>query len=359
MRDVLLGRLPDPFLFRDGTRVKTVEDWRRRRDEILSDAVVLEYGGMPPKPEQILLERLHTPLKGRKNSYRIHIREGQKTFSFLLHADMPKGDGPFPVFITGDGCYECVGDEAVAEAARRGFMVIRFDRTELAPDIYNNDRISGIYPLYPTLLFSAISAWAWGYHRVVDILPEIPFADTDTIAISGHSRGGKAVLLAGATDERIRFVNPNGSGAHGCGCYRYEQYEENGDRCETLADLVRAVPYWMGPNMKSYIGRETELPHDMHMIKALIAPRNLFETNGTDDVWANPRGSYYSYRAAKRIWDFLGEGTAAVHYRAGGHGHTMADIAAFFDFVDCIRRGETPKDMVPEEYEAIPVDFGF
>lgn len=359
MQDVLLGKLPDPFVLADGGRVKTKEDWERRRLELLRDAVGLEYGGMPPVPESVSLERLHTPLRGRKNSYRIHIGEGKRTFSFLLHADMPNGDGPFPVLITGDACYECVGDEAVAEAERRGFMVIRFDRTELAPDIYNSDRSSGIYPLYPAYPFSAVSAWAWGYHRVVDVLPDIPFADTGSVAVTGHSRGGKAVLLAGATDERIRFVNPNGSGAHGCGCYRYEQREDDGERSERLADLVRAVPYWLGPDMKSFAGRETELAHDMHLIKALIAPRYLFETNGTGDIWANPRGSYYSYRAAKRVWDFLGEGAAAVHYRDGGHGHTMADITAFLDFIDDILRGEKPEDVIPAGYEAIPTDFGF
>lgn len=111
--------------------------------------------------------------------------------------------------------------------------------------------------------------------------------------------------------------------------------------------------------MKSFAGRETELAHDMHLIKALIAPRYLFETNGTGDIWANPRGSYYSYRAAKRVWDFLGEGAAAVHYRDGGHGHTMADITAFLNFIDGILRGEKPEDVIPAGYEAIPTDFGF
>ena len=350
--DIMLGKLPEVFRFDDGSTVDSPEAWRERREEIIKTAVALEYGGIPPKPDEITLERLHTPLRGRKNSYRIHIRVGQEKFSFVFHTEMPTGDGPFPIIMTGDGCYEYFGDDATAEAKRRGYTVVRFDRTEIAPDIYNSDRTSGIYPLFPDLHFSAISAWAWGYMRMVDVLSEIPFLDMENIAITGHSRGGKAVLLAGAMDERIRFVNPNGSGAHGCGCFRYLQNEEDGSRSERLADLLKAVPYWLGPEMSTYSGREEMLPHDMHFIKALIAPRYLYETNGEADIWANPRGSYLSSLAARPVWELLGEGGTAVHYRSGGHAHTLSDITAFLDFIDSVRMGKgVLTDVLPKGYE--------
>ncbi len=47
----VLGKLPDPFVFDDGTRVKTADDWERRRKEIYKTAVELQYGTIPPEPE--------------------------------------------------------------------------------------------------------------------------------------------------------------------------------------------------------------------------------------------------------------------------------------------------------------------
>ena len=49
----LLGKLPNPFLFDDGSQVKTAEDWQKRRKEIYKTAVELQYGEIPPEPEFI------------------------------------------------------------------------------------------------------------------------------------------------------------------------------------------------------------------------------------------------------------------------------------------------------------------
>ena len=54
-----LGKLPDPFVFQDGTPVRTREDWRRRRQELIATAVALQYGTMPPQPEFVEVEPLN------------------------------------------------------------------------------------------------------------------------------------------------------------------------------------------------------------------------------------------------------------------------------------------------------------
>src|SRR5260221_8491214 len=42
--------LPDPFLFNDDTRVKTRENWPRRRAELQEAILHYQYGQMPPQP---------------------------------------------------------------------------------------------------------------------------------------------------------------------------------------------------------------------------------------------------------------------------------------------------------------------
>src|SRR5215218_9290103 len=48
--------LPDPFVFQDGSRVKSKEDWKRRREELRDLVLYYEYGRMPPPPGNVKAE---------------------------------------------------------------------------------------------------------------------------------------------------------------------------------------------------------------------------------------------------------------------------------------------------------------
>ena len=91
-------------------------------------------------------------------------------------------------------------------------------------------------------------AWAWGYSRCVDALEVIGCFDLDFIAFTGHLRGGKTAMLAGALDERASIVNPNETCAGGCGCYRLHlsALTEDGkeERSETLQDPSEHFVFW-------------------------------------------------------------------------------------------------------------------
>jgi len=335
--------LPDPFLFQNGERVRDAADWRRRRQELLELVVGIEYGGMPPAPERTVAEELHTHNvvrldNARHSTYRIVSGSAGRPVSFILDLLVPAGDGPFPVALTGDACWCYVTDEITMEVLRRGYILAQFNRTELAPDIYNSDRSRGLYPVYPERTFGALSAWAWGYHRCVDVLAGMSFADPSRIAIVGHSRGGKTTLLAGATDERIALTAANDSGAGGAGCFRLQ-----GPGSETLADLLRAIPYWFGPKLHEFLGREHELPFDQHSLKALVAPRPLVTLEALGDLWANPTGTWQTHAAAREVYRFLGaENRTGIWFREGGHCHGHADWLAFLDFADLHFRGKEP-----------------
>jgi hypothetical protein len=326
--------LPNPFLFETGVQINTARDWERRRKEICNLIVEIEYGGLPPTPSSTWHEELHSStveaLDGASfKSLRVVTGPGRR-FSFLLYLLIPPGDGPFPVVLTGDTCWRYVTDEVAAEVVRRGHILAQFNRVEIVPDAYNSDRVTGLYRVYTEGTYGALAAWAWGYHRCVDVLVGMDFVDASRIAVIGHSRGGKTVLLAGATDERIALTCANNSGSGGAGCYRWQ-----GPESETLADTIRTIPYWFGPRLKQFIGRETKLPFDQHFLKALIAPRALLTTEALGDLWANPTGTWQTYLAAKEVYRFLGaEKQIGIWYREGGHDHGTADWRVFLDFME-------------------------
>jgi endo-1,4-beta-xylanase len=168
-------------------------------------------------------------------------------------------------------------------------------------------------------------------------LQDHPDVDPTRFIATGHSRGGKTALLAGATDERIALTAPNNSGCGGAGCLRYVA---EGD--EHLSRLLEIMPRWFSPRFPAYVGREEELPFDQHSVKALVAPRALLSTEGLADQWASPRGTYLTYEAARHVYRFLGaEDNIGICYREGGHAHTLPDWETLLDFADYRLFGKT------------------
>ena len=129
-------------------------------------------------------------------------------------------------------------------------------------------------------------------------------------------------------------------------------------RSETLQDLFGPVPYWLGEGMRAYIGKERELPHDMHFIKALVAPRYFLETNGYGDIWSNPRGSYLTNLASKEVWKlYEQEQRCQVWYRDGGHKHLFEEFCALFDFMEWAIYGKFWKEFMPYDDMSILHDW--
>ncbi len=343
------GELPDLFALPDGARVATPEAWPERarawRDMVLD----MEYGGLPPKPDSVELEPLcqstlsRWPGSPRLYSYRVHCRGGEQEFSFCVKLLFPNGPGPFPVVVNGDGCWWYLSEEVARRVVESGCALAMFNRTEMAKDLARTDpdantRRGGLYDVYPGGSFGALSAWAWGYHRCVDFLSELPFIDASRIAVSGHSRGGKTALLAGLTDARIALVNDNASCAGGSAAYRYV-----GHGGETLG-IIDVFPSWFGPGLRPYLGKEGDLPFDQHCLLAAIAPRLLLLTYALDDRWSNPEGMVQCAWAAGQVYSFLGcPENLAFHFRPGGHAHAPEDWNVLLDFIGWHWQGREPQ----------------
>jgi hypothetical protein len=316
-------------------------DWPLRRKELLDAVLEIEYGPIPP-PAPLRIERLneHT-LRGtavHHSQFRL-IAETTPAVSFILDLLIPPTSAPCPVILNGDLCWRYLSDDITQMILERGYSLAAFNRTEIVPDHAEYGRSIGLYAAFPELDFGALAAWAWGYHRAVDFLLTLPEVDHSKIAITGHSRGGKTALLAGAADERIALTNPNDSGCGGAGCFRIQ-----GQGSETLEDIVTRFPFWFSPKFQGYIRRESELPFDQHFLKAAVAPRCLLTTEALGDLWANPSGTWHTHEAAKEIYRFLGvEHHIGIGYRQGGHAHSLADFQTLLDFADWQFFGKPPQ----------------
>ncbi len=330
-----IAELPDPFLRDDGTRIHSRGAWRAQRKTLIDTVIRYEYGALPPNPRNVIGKELSSrKLDGIDADERVVLLTMGPKRSIHTHVTLtvPRVAGPFPTIVCGDyiagsSTWKKV-DPAVVEAiVKRGYALAEFDRVEIAPDSAER---TGLYAAYPAYDGGRISAWAWGYHRVIDYLISLPNVDSKRIIVSGHSRGGKTVLLAGAMDERIALTNPNDSGCGGAGCFRYQAAGS-----EDIVAIVNNFPYWFQPEFGRFIGYVDRLPIDQHTVKALVAPRALLSTEALGDLWANPEGTQQTFVAAREVFNFLGvRDRIGIVYRPGGHEHAMTDWLTLVDFAD-------------------------
>jgi len=333
------GKLPDPFKKEDGTRM-TPDEWYANRDEIFEKICDIEYGGMPPRPEVVKIERVSQPRMDAPNVYKVWAGTKEKQVSFLLDIATPTapidGTVKHPILLTGDKCYNYCETDTIDMALSMNIGLARFNRLEFASDYSGTGRVGGLYDVYPEhKTFTAISAWAWGYMAAMDALAQIPHIDAENVGITGHSRGAKTVMLAAAADPRIKFVCVNSSGCHGAVSHRLKGVAtDNNPRSEEIADMFQVFPHWMGEKLRDYIGKEETLPYDMHYFGALVAPRYYMQCEGMQDYWINPRGAWMNFCGVKEAYRYLGcEDNAGVWFKPGGHIQRLPEFTQFLSFM--------------------------
>jgi hypothetical protein len=149
--------------------------------------------------------------------------------------------------------------------------------------------------------WGVLRAWSWGLSRALDYFATDKTINPKQIGIEGHSRWGKTALLAGAMDPRWAIVFASCSGSGGASLEK-RNFGEN-------LDLIAAENeyHWMAPNFIKYGGNWKAFPVDAHEMMALVAPRPLFITGGTQDIWADPLGEFKACQAASPVYALLGK----------------------------------------------------
>lgn len=187
----------------------------------------------------------------------------------------------------------------------------------------------------------ALAAWAWGYSRAIDAVSADPRFDAKRIALWGHSRFGKAALLAAAFDDRAALVVANQSGTFGATL-------SHTTRGESMRAITSKFPHWFSPALPDRVARREDLPLDQHLLIALIAPRPILLGGARLDRWSDPVGAFAAAEAAGPVYalfdrngltqsspsrtDFGGD--IAVFMRPGGHGVRPRDWRETIAFLD-------------------------
>ena len=329
--------LPDPFLLADGARVESTADWTRRRAEMITLLERWQYGRMPPAPGNVQVKELSSEevFGGRAMKKLLTLTMGPpQQLRASVGIYVPTGAGRrMPVMLHIDH-RKVFGISAARELIERGYMVVGYDPTYLAPDRPN--ATGPAQAAYPEYDWGTLAVWAWGAMRVADYLVTRPDVDAGKLVVVGHSRSGKAALWAGARDERFALVAPAGSGCGGAAAHRVKD-----PRAESLTQLAKNFPHWFHPRLRAFAGREPHLPFDQHFVLALVAPRALVSLDALGDAWANLPGTHQAHLAAREVYDFLGASQKiGVHFRAGKHDISREDWSTLADFSDQVLRGK-------------------
>ncbi|HEC44739.1 MAG TPA: hypothetical protein ENI20_18130 [Bacteroides sp.] len=344
---------------------------KERRPELLNLFRSEVYGFAPPKPDDLSFRIVETDpmaMDGKATMKHIAISftvEGE-SFSFPLILFLPNNrKGGSPVFLllshrdseNTDPERIIISDFWPAEyLIQRGYAIAAVN-VAAAVDPDKPEAVTGVrefyrhhYPEPDKFTWGTISAWAWSGSRAIDYFETDPGINMEQIAVVGHSRGGKTALWAGAQDKRISLTCSNNAGEGGPALSKrlFGEY---------VRDLNSKFPHWFTDNYNAYSDKEISMPFDQHMVVALVAPRGYHGADATEDLWADPRGSWLSLLEASGVWEMYGEGPAlkdemplvndlmirgpvGYHLREGGHNLTKFDWKLYLDHADALFQKE-------------------
>jgi hypothetical protein len=353
--------LPDPLTFKDGTKVATPDQWRKRRAEIVEDFDREVYGRVPKETPKVTwavtatekqkvgeVEAVTKKLVGKvdNSSYPAVTVEIQLTLTTPADAK-----GPVPVVMEFGFNFPARAGTFAQAAPRAGptwqqqVLAKGWGYAILSPNSVQADNGGGLtkgivglcnkgQPRQPED-WGALRAWAWGASRALDYFETDKAVDAKQVGIEGLSRYGKAAIVAMAYDERFAIGFIGSSGAGGAKLHR----RDYGEKVENVAGSGEY--HWMAGNYLKYAGPLTakDLPVDAHELVALCAPRPVFISVGSLQVeggWVDAKGMFLAGVGAGPVYELLGKkglgttefpkqetalvaGEVAFRQHAGGH----------------------------------------
>jgi hypothetical protein len=359
-------KLPDPLVLNNGKRVTTARMWwTQRRPQIVELFDREIYGRTPANLPKVTWEVVSTtqvkngdvPVVTKKLTGHVDNSAGPKiTVNIDLTLTTPANAvGPVPVIMELGFSKEFMAElmkrfPQVAQQATQGptwqqqVLAKGWGYAEYIPTTVQPDNGAGLTEGIIGLVnkgqprklddWGALKAWGWGASRALDYLETDKAVDAKQVGLEGHSRYGKATLVAMAYDPRFAVGYVSSSGEGGAKLYRHIFGEQ-------IGNVAGAQEYhWMAENFLKYAGPLTpgDLPVDAHELIALCAPRPVFISGGATegDGWADAKGMFLAAAGAGPVYRLLGkkdmgtmefppmetaliDGDVAFRQHAGGH----------------------------------------
>ncbi len=357
--------LPDPLLLNDGKKVTTAKIWwSKRRPEIVEYFDREIYGRVPKNVPKVNWEVISTkremngdvPVITKKLAGHLdNSSYPPVTVNIDLTLTTPaNASGPVPVIMQFSLSPEVMaafakrfpqmfapapGPSWEQQVLAKGWGYANYIPTSVQADT-GEGLTEGVIGLakkgQPRKLddWGTLRAWAWGASRALDYFETDKSVDAKHVAVTGHSRYGKAALVAMAYDQRFAAGYISSSGEAGAKLYRRNFGEQIGNIAGT------GEYHWMAGNFLKYDGllTENDLPVDAHELIALCAPRPVFigagATNG--DGWVDAKGMFLAAVGASPVYTLLGakglttsqfppietaliDGDVAFRQHSGGH----------------------------------------
>lgn len=342
-----MAGIRDPFARPDGSRAGTPEEFYENRAYLKELMQRYVYGYMPALPRKSEVSEVYREdiLGGAAvNEYRTISFDG---LSMKVRIAYPRGAKKLPAIMRLD--YLCGREYAPSvenEMLKAGrYVFVTVSRRDLCEDEPSSRE--GLP--YAAEGLGAVGIWGLGACVCLDHISGMEAVDASKVALTGHSRDGKAAIFAAAMDERFAAVIPNGSGCGGAGSFFVR-----GPGSESLEIIVKNLGAWFSERLLDFAGEEKlrKLPVDMIFSLALIAPRPILCTEAENDLWANPRGTFTNVTAVNRICEFLGAGknVCGMVVRPGNHDQTDADWRALVEFTDRVFYGKAPETDLNRKY---------
>jgi len=322
--------LPNPLVLKNGKKVTTPKIWwEQRRPEIVEDFDREIYGRVPALTPGVKWELVKTTNEMNGEVPVVtkqlvgHVDNSsypQITVDIQLVLTTPaKATGPVPVIMEfgftgpargGRGAPAPAGPTWQQQVLAKGWGYAIISPTSIQADngAGLTQGIIGLVnkgqPRKPDD-WGALRAWAWGGSRALDYFETDKAVDAKRVGIEGHSRYGKATIVAMAYDPRFAVAFVSSSGEGGAKIHRRNWGE--------LVENVAAVNeyHWMAGNFLKYAStlNWNDLPVDSHELVALCAPRPVFISAGATegDGWVDAKGMFLAAAGAGPVYKLLGK----------------------------------------------------
>ena len=334
--------LPDPLILNNGKKVTTAKQWWiKRRPEIVEDFDREIYGRVPKNTPKVTWEV--TSITNEKNgdiaiitkklvghvdntSYPLDTVNIQLTLTTPANAI-----GPVPVIMqfgfilppgykmrvrqgTNPGAQVPPMPTTAGPTWQQQLLAKGWGYAVISPNSVQADNGAGLTKGIIGLMnkgqsrkpddWGALRAWAWGASRAMDYFETDKAVNAKEIGLEGHSRYGKATVVAMAYDQRFAIAYISSSGEGGAKLSR----RNAGEIVENVAGTGEY--HWMAGNFIKYAGplHWNDMPVDAHELLALCAPRPIFVSGGQKgDGWVDAKGMFMAAVAAGPVYKLLGK----------------------------------------------------